>query len=198
MLENLVPVEPVHFFALQLPCLQTTKKSLEKQHRLPALEQLYGEKFFATVSLGWHKEGIAICVKSPSLKTSHFPDIQAGDSVELFFDTRDVKTTGYPTRFCHHFFFLPDGQAGEITRVRTDDAHPLCDPELLKAKCDGKEMTIWIPKEALFGYEPAQFKRVGFTYRINRTDKFPQYFTISDEDFAIEKHPAFWASMELK
>ncbi len=53
-------------------------------------------------------------------------------------DTRDLKTSGYNTKFCHHFYFLPekiDGiQCGEVTRFRTEDTHELCDPQFLQVE----------------------------------------------------------------
>ncbi|MCH9609342.1 MAG: hypothetical protein S4CHLAM45_04830 [Chlamydiales bacterium] len=180
MLDELVPLTPVHFFAISHPCYSVKRRKLEKIHLLPSLFELNRKRAKSEVSIGWHKEGIAIKVEG---------NVQ---EMELFFDTRDQKKTSYPTRFCHHFYFnLEEEEGSEVTRFRTDDAHELCNPELLQITAEG----CWIPKECLFGYEPSQFNRLGFTYRLNGGE---QIFSISDEDFSIEKHPAFWASLILE
>lgn len=151
---------------------------------------------------------VQVVVKG-SFNEPQFPNFQAGDSVELFFDTRDVKTSGFNTKFCHHFYFLPEAienegeaiQAGEATRFRTEDVHELCSPQLLEVKTTkgGKEvkMDIFIPKECLHGYDPSLFERLGFTYRINRASGSHQFFTANGEDFTIEQQPSLWASIKL-
>lgn len=214
MLEEILPLTPVHFFAFSVDCFYYKGKkevSLPKSHFLPDLSSFHNEKPFADVALGWSEKGIfaTFNVKSP-FSHSSFPDFQSGDAVELFFDTRDVKTSGFNTRFCHHFFFLPERveidegiiQAGEITRFRTEDKHELCDPSLLfissvKEK-KGYMLHLFIPIECLHGYDPFQFDRLGFTYRIQRAGGMPQFFSASSEDFSIEQHPSLWATLRLK
>ncbi len=209
--EELIPLTPVHFFAIQADCYYVKGKLLEKKHFLPDLSLFHGTSPFARVALGWNEEGIVatVYVNGP-FEQSTFPDFRIGDSIELFFDTRDVKTRGYPTRFCHHFYFLPtpvatngeDVQAGEITRFRTEDRHDLCDCSALvverESKKKGQMITILIPIQCLYGYDPSQFDRLGFTYRINRGRERVQYFSANDEDFTLEQQPSFWASLKLK
>jgi hypothetical protein len=167
---------------------------------------LCGEESFAVIAMGWNAEGIEclITIESPFVK-AFFPDITRGDSVELFFDTRDVKTSGFNTRFCHHFFFLAEPvegrQAGELTRFRTEDTHVLCDPAALKVQAKTKSRTqtlhIFIPAQCLHGYDPEQFSRLGFSYRVNRAEGFAQHFTVLSEDYQIEEQPSLWSSLRL-
>lgn len=206
MLEDIVPIAPVHFFALQFDCHYF--KGFEKNVRfLPDLHFLNTQDSFAELAMAWSEKGLYfyLNVKRPLLKVN-FPDLQHGDSLELFIDTRDVKTSGYNTRFCHHFYFLPEAveegiQAGEITRFRNDDAHELCDPRQLIVAATSKRtqysMNIFIPAECLNGFDPAQFNRLGFTYRINRFDGEPQCFSVNSRDFSIEQQPSTWASLKL-
>lgn len=205
MLEELVPLVPTHFFQIQLECF--AGKRLSDKHHLPDLSTLNGLRAFADVYLGWSEEGIRVRVKiDEAFHEPDFPNFQTADSIELFFDTRDVKTTGYNTRFCHHFYFLPEPiqhngdrvQAGEATRFRTDDAHELCEAQKLEIKKIKKGIfDIFIPAECLHGYDPSQFDRIGFTYRINRIKNTSQYFSANDEDFSIEQQPSLWASLKL-
>lgn len=212
VLEELVPIIPVHFFAISADCLYHKGKKeqhLPKSHLLPDLSALHGQSQFADVSLGWSEKGVFATVKvhRPLVETA-FPNLGEGDSVELFFDTRDVKTSGFTTRFCHHFYFLPEpvetdgsNQAGEITRFRTEDVHELCDPELLFTEVQkgrgNYQLQIFIPAECLHGFDPELFDRMGFTYRINQFRGVPQQFSVSSEDYPIEQQPSLWASLKL-
>ncbi len=205
MLEELVPLVPVHFVQIQADCF--AGKRLSDKHRLPDLSKLNGLRSFADLSIGWSEEGVRMrVVIEGAFNEPDFPNFQTADSIELFFDTRDVKTTGYNTRFCHHFYFLPeavqhDGNrivAGEATRFRTEDVHALCDGDKLEIKKGKKGIfEIFIPAECLHGYDPGQFNRMGFTYRINRINNTSQYFSANDEDFSIEQQPSLWASLKL-
>lgn len=210
MLDELIPLNPVHFFAFQIDCYYAKGERLEKRHHLPDLSSFSEQISFATVAMGWHEKGIHLQIEiEGAFDRPDFPNISQGDSIELFFDTRDVKTTGFTTRFCHHFYFLPlpvdthedSLQAGEITHFRTDDTHSLCDASLLEISREkGKKrdlIKIFIPSECLHGYDPTQFDRLGFTYRINRIDGSKEYFSAVDTDFSIESQPSLWASLKL-
>jgi hypothetical protein len=123
MLEELLPLAPVHFFQIEIDCLHG--KRLLPKHRLPDLSSLNAQRPFADVFMAWHEDGISIRVDAK----------RSFDKIEFFFDTRDVKERGFNTRFCHHFYFLPNEQeAGEVTRFRGEDRHDLCDPSKLKIK----------------------------------------------------------------
>lgn len=211
MLEELIPLEPVHFFAFQLDCHYVKAGRLDQGHFLPDLSSFHEGSSFASVALGWHDKGIYVQAHvNGAFDQPDFPNFAEADSIELFFDTRDVKTTGFTTRFCHHFYFLPDPMqtssgedvhAGEMTRFRTDDVHPLCDPSLLEVTSVKEKrkrvVHIFIPSESLHGYDPTQFDRLGFTYRINRIDGSKQHFSASGADFSIESQPSLWASLKL-
>lgn len=210
MFEELVPLAPVDFFAFQIDCYHSKKSNLEKKHLLPDLCSFHDGSSFAQVSIGWHVRGIYISVDvKNSFNQSDFPNFVASDSIELFFDTRDIKTTGYITKYCHHFFFLPEPvktndeciQTGEITRFRSEDAHELCDAAQLGINVSRIKKTchvnIFIPSECLYGYDPTQFDRLGFNYRINRFNSSSQNFSASSADFPIASQPSLWASLKL-
>ena len=214
-MENTPPFTPVNFFQLNMEILRLpspkespftlTSKNYRK-YLLPNLEALTSESPFAEVALGWSPDGIEIYVAiEQSYLKSIYPQYDKGDSIELCIDTRDVKTSGYNTRFCHHFFFLPEAveglQAGELTKFRTEDAHPLCDSQELKIQCSFKSKSYtlngFIPANCLEGYDPAQFDRMGMTYRINRADGPSQHFSVMAEDFKFQEQPSLWSSVRL-
>jgi hypothetical protein len=213
--EDFAPITPVNFFQISADCRYLPRKAgeafaLKKQNAgkylLPSTATYCSEDSFAEVSAGWHQEGLEFYVHiERPFRRAFYPEIERGDSVELFIDTRDVKTSGFNTRFCHHFFFLAEGVeghfAGEITRFRTEDTHPLCDSNELKVKslCQNSShsLNIFIPTQCLYGYDPEQFDRLGFTYRINQSEGFPQHFSVVSDDYAIEQQPSLWSSLKL-
>ena len=89
-------------------------------------------------------------------------------------------------------------QAGELTYFRTEDSHALCDPEDLKAiKKDSKTMYLFIPSKSLVGYDPREFKRLGFTYRLHRSKRASQHFSVTTEEFRVDQQPSLWCSLRL-
>jgi hypothetical protein len=211
-MENLVAITPINFFQIFIECPYLTpgfpQSSLSKEvkYRLPDTSTLCHESPFAEIAMGWNFEGIEVhaAISQPFCRAS-FPNVIQGDSLELFFDTRDLKGTGFNTRFCHHFYFLPEhvegAIAGEITRFRSEDAHELSDPSELKVKSlvkkSGYSLQVFIPSQSLFGYDPEQFDRLGFAYRVNRAGGSSQHFCVVTEDYQIEQQPSLWSSVKL-
>ena len=132
-------------------------------------------------------------------------DFRRGDSVEIFVDTRSLKTKGYITKFCHHFVFFAQEVKGykafEVTRFRTDDMHKICDPKdlLVEAIIKPKSymLNIEIPSFCLFGFIPSEINYLSFSYRINRYESDPQNFNICSNEHVIEKSPHLWAKINL-
>lgn len=202
-------LNPVNFFALSCDCRYLPKKEhfpALTHYALPVTHQLTNEESFAKVAMGWNEEGIGLQIQVNQPPSQCFyPKVEQGDSVELFFDTRDLKSAGFNTRFCHHFFFLPEAvdgvAAGEKTHFRTEDSHPLCDPQELELQVQLKKkdyiMKIFIPSHCLHGYDPKQFDRMGFTYRINRYGKEPQHFSVLSKEYQVDQQPSLWGSLKL-
>lgn len=221
-MDELNEIAPINFFQIgadihSLPS-SPKKRSAKEGHRylidaqnfshyqLPDTSAFCREHPFAKVAMGWCSEGLEFAVHADvSTIRCSYPNISSGDSIELMIDTRDVKTSGYNTRFCHHFFFLPEAidgiQCGEITRFRTEDTHELCDPKTLELKmhkhASGYTLHLFIPGTSLHGYDPEQFKRLGLTYRINRAEGSSQHFSVLSEEFQIEQQPSLWGSATL-
>lgn len=207
------PLSPTNFLAFHVDARHYSgakEKKLGKAHLLPDMGQFFTTPTFANVAFGWHKEGLFFTIYSTiAPREVFFPDFQKGDSIELFIDTRAMKSSRFPTRFCHHFCFLPlkfdpEGEnieGVELSRFRQDDAHVLADPSLFYVEGEkekkGYVLKIFIPTPALFGYDPSQFDRLGFTYRINCFRRNPQYFSCSGDEIAIEQHPSCWATLKL-
>ncbi|MES2345036.1 MAG: hypothetical protein V4494_03760 [Chlamydiota bacterium] len=188
-------LSPSDFFSLTVPVLRG--KTWKDRHLLPDVSGLFPEKSFGEIGLGWHEEGITI--GGHVHKALDDPD---KDFLEVFFDTRDLKTAGFPTKFCHHFLIVPqDGGSREVTRFRTEDAHPLCDScELdvtFHTTSSSYTIQAFIPAHCLYGYDPHSFKRMGFTYKLHRKMKEPQHFSVSSNYYGIDQQPSLWSSLKL-
>jgi len=210
-------LNPAQFFQFDLSILRYQPKEIKEgglfipqknlnKYALPSFSALMGEESFADWSVGWSTEGLAfdVLIQKP-FEEAVYPEITKGDSVEIFIDTRDVKTSGFNTRFCHYFYFFAEPiegrQKGELTHFRTEDAHPLCLPEdlVLEAELSSKSyrLKIFIPAECLVGYDPNEFNRMGFSYRVNRTKEPPQHFLTDSKEFTLEQQPSLWTSIKL-
>lgn len=209
--ENFLPLNPLAFFSVQMDCLyldphHPEDKIKRKEYQLPSFEKLTGELPFGEVNMGWNESGLYFfCQVFTPFQDVFYPDVTRGDSLELFIGTRDVKTGSLITKFCHHFFFLPqeidERQKGEITRFRMEDAHELADPKELQLKSKihkkGYELNIFIPSQCLHGYDPDQFTRLKTTYRLNRASGPSQHFSVLSNEFGLEQQPSLWSTINL-
>lgn len=202
MLNDLNPLPPSSFFSFSLPI----KKEGDSPSFLPDTSGLLNENSFAKIALTWSERGLVLSARvNKPLDQSIYPKYREGDSLEVFIDTRAIKNAQSVHRFCHHFVFFPeevnDLVAEEVTYFRAGETHPLASPDLFIVKTTTTErryqMEIHLPKEALYGYLPLEFKRLGFAYRLNRFGGEPQHFTLSSHFFSLEKHPALWATLVL-
>lgn len=214
-MEELEPFTPVNFFQLHCDCRYLPRKSKEPfsltasnftNYLLPDTSALTHEEHFADLALGWNEEGLEVYARiNQPFHKSTYPILERGDSLEICVDTRNIKTSGYNTRFCHHFFSLAEAsesrQAGELTKFRTEDTHELCNPNDLAVQATMKKgfyiLQFFIPAHCLVGYDPEQVKIIGFTYRINRAAGSSQHFSVSSADYQFEQQPSLWANVKL-
>ena len=166
VLKELKPLSPAAFFDVKASVPKADKKHSFKKGVLPDGSGLTGDGRLAKIALIWSPSGVFLEI---GVKLA----IEEGDFLDLFIDTRDLKNSNVITRFCHHFIIYPEEEGGvEVTRFRGDDSHELADPSLFSVKTTVKRSSytfeIGIPKEALYGYDPTEFKRLGFTYRFQK------------------------------
>jgi hypothetical protein len=197
--EKFPPIAPVHFFRINIDLKR--KKTL-----LPDTSSFLGEEHFADVSMAWNEEGIDVQIEvNKKFEEAFYPKYDEGDAIELFFDTRDLKEAGFPTRFCHHFLILPQEvqgiQAMELTRFRNEDSHPLCDSTAIQVKTEMSSrkyiVHLYFPAEILHGYDPRAFDKLGFTYSIHRPKRESQHFAVSSRFVQVSQHPSLWATLKL-
>lgn len=204
LLEQLPALPPLQFFSVEAAAKYG--KEIKKGHLLPEFTDLLGEVHFADVSLAWNEEAVLVQadIKKP-FEEAFYPDYEKGDALEFFFDTRDLKSAGVATKFCHHFLILPKEVQGirvqELSKFRAEDSHPLCDGDDIFVQVaftsKGYQMEAAFPASVLHGYDPLSFDRLGFTYRLHRSGGDPQHFAVSSLFYKIEQQPSLWATLKL-
>jgi hypothetical protein len=208
---NELHIAPESLFSFELDCRSLETFSMkEKMPPLADTQGLFGRKPFAKLFMGWHESGLCfrvhVSLQSGGEMAVFYPNITSGDAIELFIDTRDVKQARTTHRYCHHFFFLPEGvdgvSCGEITRFRTEDTHELASPDDLELditrQASSYTADIAIPKSALCGYDPQQGSYLGFSYRLHRPDGAFQSLGFADDEVrSIERFPYLWSSVRL-
>ena len=197
ILKELKPFPPAAFFDMHLSIPRGDEKNPFKKKKSTFLSSaiLTGKKKDITLALVWTPNGLFAEAEIHS-------SLEDGDQLELFIDTRDLKTCHVITTFCHHFVFDPMKEEGkEVTRFRGEDRHPLADPSLFFIQTVSKQkmyrLNIGMPKEVLYGYDPLEFNRVGFTYRFHKKNGEKDDLYLSSHFFFIEKHPSLWTSLRL-
>jgi hypothetical protein len=207
MLEEFPFFLPLTFFEVSFDVKYFKGKKLNRDFLLLSTSKYLDEEEFAKVYFGWNDKGLYFLFEVEGIvEKICYPDFRKGDSIELFIDTRNVKTFGYTTKFCHHFLIFPKKHEGhyakEITRFREEDMHKIANPKDFEVGVsEGKKrylLDLFIPSKCLHGYDPSKFDKLGFTYRINRNLKDPQHFSVSSKEYVIEREPAFFATALLK
>jgi hypothetical protein len=209
MFEYFPNIKALNFFDLKIDLMKyaSREKLFSKKYLLPSFSKLLDEKEFAKVYMAYSEKGLYFIfdIAYPFTKV-YFPDYKRADSVEIFIDTRSLKTKGYITKFCHHFVFFAEDikkhKAHEITKFKADDMHKLCLSEDLLVKSIIKPksylLDIFIPGFCLYGYNLQEIDTISFTYRINRYQMPSQDFGLSSREHVIETSAHLWPVLALK
>jgi hypothetical protein len=176
---------------------------------VPDLMAIDGQQPFATTYMAWDDSGLyfAVEVKNKTTYKINPREPSAGDCLELFIDTRDVKEHR-ANRFCHRFYFLPggtgkDGKKPIGRQTSIDDAReqaPPCPEDSIKTGIKRLKksyvLEIKLPATGLNGYAPREFSRVGFTYLLHDSQHGTQSWS-SIPDMGVEHDPSTWGTAEL-
>ena len=194
-------VLPLHFFDLELEFEKGEKPTLIEGH-----SEFLGEECFSEVRMGVSDGGIQLEVKvHKTFEKASFPDVDKGDGMEFFIDTRGIQSALIMHKYCHHFVFLPkevDGvQAVEVTRFKTNDKRELAPKELLKVKTNFAKnhytLQIDIPDTALFGYDLTESTTLKIAYIIHSASHDPNHYPKSGIEFSLKDHPSLWATFQV-
>ena len=192
---------PLHFFGVSFPVRYAEFSEdffLSENYLLGGSGKYAAEEDFANVYMGWNECGIFLQVQ---VFLEDLIGVEKNE-IEFFFDTGKIRAKSYMTKHCHHFLFSPfdKGSMEEITRFREGDEHKLKETKdfktSVKLEKNGYFAKIFIPAECLFGYDPLEFNKLGFTYKIS-SGGMSQCFSVSPQEVRIERAPFFWAELIL-
>jgi hypothetical protein len=184
---------------------------LDDSAPLPQFGPLDDAPAFATLRAGWNEDGIGFRAevdgkKMPLAETPNEP--AESDGLQIWIDTRNTQTIHRASRFCHQFVFLP-GAGGKSGSAAS--AHQLAialakeDPPFHKAgllrtaariSAGGYALDVWIPGDALVGYDPESNPLLGFYYVVRDAELGEQFLAIN-RDFPFDHDPSLWSTLEL-
>ena len=194
------PTDPVRLLDLPKGCA------------LPDWGELDGLASWARVRVGWNALGLGITVLAQGLSEQQL----AGDRPEAFalanfwVDTRDTRNVSRATRFCHRFsvrvevdrsrrHLRMDASQCRIARAQADA--PICRPELIESRAElgksGWMLELFLPVQALNGFDPDTNRRLGFAYQIADHVRDDQFLGVGRE-FPVGENPSLWATLELR
>ena len=178
---------------------------------LPDLGELGGQPSWARVLVGYNASGLGITfeVLDKAGPISPEPDRSSGvDGVQAWIDTRDTRNVHRATRFCHRFSatLLPgknrslgvDVAQKPIARAVADS--PSSNSGLVQARAErtlsGWRLELFVPSEALHGFDPETNRRLGFYYQVTDPDRGDRFLGVGRE-FPIGEDPSLWATLSL-
>ncbi len=196
----------------ELPILKRGKLiSLPKEFAIVVPSGLTDGPAFADLRIAWNDQGLAITANVTGKKHPPEADPQIAlesDGLQLWIDTRDTQSIHRASRFCHHFCILPRGGGQKkdqacvvqlpIARAREDAPTAVLKTSKVSASLtqDGYELSIWLPAEALTGFEPEVNPRIGFYYCVRDSELGEQCLSV-DREFPFDHDPSLWATLRL-
>jgi hypothetical protein len=189
---------------------------LDESCRLLSLAQLDAgsadrEPTIADVRMAWSAEGLAFNVHVDGKKQPPWcreERLEDSDGLQVWIDTRATLNIHRASRYCHRYVFLPAGGGRRhdepiadqllINRAR-ENARPIRPRELLAASRvtkTGYWLAGFVPAIALGGYDPHQYRQLGFTYLVYDRELGMQTFA-SGPAFPFTEDPTCWAALDL-
>src|SRR5687767_13678313 len=159
---------------------------LDESYRLLNLAELDAgtadrERAFADVRAAWSHDGLAFNVRVEGKEQPVWcreGRLEDSDGFQVWIDTRATLNIHRASRYCHRYVFLPAGSGQRqdepladqllINRAR-ENARPIRPRELQAASRvtkSGYSLAAFMPAVALGGYDPHQYRQLGFTYSV--------------------------------
>jgi hypothetical protein len=200
-----------------------SKIGLTEKHRLPFFGGMDDQKQIFEVFAGWSNEGLAFGYRTRlrSKRLDRKKDEERKNGFSLWIDARDNRTSKRAGRFCSHFEISPLGEKPGQTPIvefkkiaralddppEVDAAEVVVEPydfeggvaEAVKSLDEVKSfgLNIFLPKSAVFGFDPDVSRRIGFFYRVRDVDLGEQLDS-AGHDLPYWENPSLWSTLELR
>lgn len=211
-LYEVIPARSLFHFAIpcyyQHPLWSEDGVQLTERHRIPSLAGIDGKVHPIEVRAGWSEEGFAVRFQVFDQRTAI---ALANDSrvppIRVWIDTRAVHDVHRATRFCH-FFELATSQAKNtvgtvvvwraIPRAKESPQPPPKKSIQVNSRVysDGYCVEAFFQRDALTGYDPREYPRLGFNYLVWGVGQ-REYAFSADTPLPFGEDPSFWATLDL-
>jgi hypothetical protein len=183
--------------------------------RLPSTGPLDGLSAWADVRVAWNPGGLAVAVEANAPPPTSLPSTderpEGTDGLQVWVDTRDARTNSRATRFCHRFHARLRGLGTPRGALEVEPSQrpiaraiadaPICRPGLLQARAErlraGWRLELFLPAEALQGFDPETNRRLGFAYQVTAAGRDDQFLGVGRE-FPVGENPSLWSTLELR
>jgi hypothetical protein len=164
--------------------------------RLPTTAPLDGLAAWADVRVAWNPGGLAIAVEATArpgaARGEDRPEEM--DGVQVWIDTRDTRDVSRATRFCHRFTARLRGLGSRgvlgVEVAQRPIARAIADAPIARPE-------LFLPAEALHGFDPETNRRLGFAYQVSELDREDQFLGVGRE-FPVGENPSLWSTLELR
>lgn len=185
--------------------------SFEEVPTLPHPAGMDDGRAFGDVQVVWNEDGLGVrAVVRGRLSPIAFTggDPLRPNCLQVWIDTRDTQSIHRASRFCHWFCLNPGGSGKnrdkphgvELAIPRAREEHTLATPDEIaidaKMNKGGYELTAWLPREILTGYDPRDNSRLGFYYALEDGELGEQTLSVN-RDFPYATDPSLWCTLEL-
>jgi len=210
-------IDPALLFRMEIPIEhwdgQWDSKgiTLPDQYQVPCFAEFSDRPLFADIRIGWSLDGLAVQVLvkgKRQLPWCRETRLDESDGFHLWIDTRCSPGIHRATQYCHRFLWMPSGggprrENSVTTMVPINRArnHPRqIDPRILqmhtKLRHDGYEISGWIPKAALTGFDPQEQPRLAIYYAVIDRELGWQGLTLGPE-YPVTDDPSLWSQAVL-
>ena len=172
---------------------------------LPDLFDLQDRARPAEVRIAWSPEGLWFALRVEDRKSRPKSSDTKGDQIELYIDTRDVRTVHRPGRHCHRFRIMPRGPRRPAKIAQYAIPRPTASPPdadlgvvTLASVAEKSFYTVegHLPASVLNGYDTEVTRRMGIAYHLTDTEH-GDFTWPHDPTLPTVLNPSFWAVLEL-
>lgn len=214
-MSNQIPQNLLFRYRLNCPYLETQPTGhfeLPAPCRIRSFGPFEKRDDFADFRIGWREEGIYLSVQVTGKKRAlkcQASFLHESDSIQLWIDTRATHDVHRATKFCHWIVLMPVGDGPDLQQAsgrmlkinRCKEPSPTINRGKLTVrstiKKNGYHLSAFIPKETLYGWNPAEQRQLGFNYGVIDTELGWQTLAIGPE-LPISEDPSLWQTLVLE
>ncbi len=220
-----LPISPRMSFQFAIQCHKKsnlwTEKSelnwssnglnLEDKYILPQFNSLEGKAPPFEVRMAWDESGLGLSFSVSGKKRPldcRVPMTDAGDSIQLWLDTRDMRQVHRATRSCHQFALFPTGGGRKLNEAvivpvpihlaKENPKNMDSSRYFIRGTIAPKTYTVecFFPAESLTDFRPDEFPVLGIAWWVQDRDLGNITLT-APAPVPFTSDPGFWCTLNL-